>query len=51
MTCQGIFSVKGQILLLGKSKLTLVPSETEEVRRLWYFGDSVKNVIPQEPLG
>lgn len=49
--CQGIFSVKGQILFVGKSKLTLVPFEIEEVRRLWYFGDSVKNTIPQELLG
>lgn len=51
MTSQGIFSVKGWILFLGQSKLTLVPFEIEEVVRLWYFGDSVKNIIPQEILG
>lgn len=46
MTCQGKFSVKGWILFLGKSKLTLVPFKIEEVRKLWYFGHSVKNIIP-----
>lgn len=39
--CQGIFSVKGWILFLVKSKLILFSFGTDEVRRLLSLGDSL----------
>lgn len=39
--CQGIFSVKGWILFIGKSKLILFSFGIDEVRRLLCFGDSL----------